>query len=344
MKALVLGGSAFVGLRTVKELAARGHDVTVLNRGKTATELPAGVTQHIADRTNNQSMEEALKGSTWDVVYDISGFVMVAGTADLDFLLNLFDGNVGHYIYCSSITAYDSTENFPWHETNDFTKAPPETYGGFKAHVEKALFDRHLKTGFPVTTIRPAAIYGPNNNIYDMEMPMWLRLLQGLPILVPHQGLVVCSYGHVDDLVRFQIEITGREEAFGEAFNLTNEAISVSYYVETLSEIVGKAPNIVHIPESILPEITPSLENRFAMPFSHLFGRAHHSILSIDKATILMDFENEYDFRSGHANAFEWFMENGFADTETSLSDPIWGGGWDFENEAKIAKRITNGA
>ena len=114
--------------------------------------------------------------------------------------------------------------------------------------------------------------------------------------------------------------------------------------METLSEIVGKAPNIVHIPESILPEITPSLENRFAMPFSHLFGRAHHSILSIDKATILMDFENEYDFRSGHANAFEWFMENGFADTETSLSDPIWGGGWDFENEAKIAKRITNGA
>ena len=45
MKALVLGGSAFVGLRTVKELAARGHDVTVLNRGKTATELPAGVNQ-----------------------------------------------------------------------------------------------------------------------------------------------------------------------------------------------------------------------------------------------------------------------------------------------------------
>ena len=61
---------------------------------------------------------------------------------------------------------------------------------------------------------------------------MWLRLLRGLPILVPHQGLIVCSYGHVDDLVRFQIEITGREESFGEAFNLTNEAISVSYYVE----------------------------------------------------------------------------------------------------------------
>ena len=93
MKALVLGGSAFVGLRTVKELSARGHDVTVLNRGKTATELPAGVHQLIADRTDNESMEKALKGTSWDVVYDISGFVMVAGSADLDFLLNLFDGN-----------------------------------------------------------------------------------------------------------------------------------------------------------------------------------------------------------------------------------------------------------
>ncbi|MBW2668144.1 MAG: NAD-dependent epimerase/dehydratase family protein, partial [Deltaproteobacteria bacterium] len=43
MKALVLGGSQFVGLHTVRELVARGHDVTVLNRGKTTTELLPGV-------------------------------------------------------------------------------------------------------------------------------------------------------------------------------------------------------------------------------------------------------------------------------------------------------------
>ena len=49
--------------------------------------------------------------------------------------------------------------------------------------------------------MRPAAIYGPHNNIYDMEAAMFLRLVQGRPILVPHGGLVLNSYGHVDDLV-----------------------------------------------------------------------------------------------------------------------------------------------
>ena len=36
-------------------------------------------------------------------------------------------------------------------------------------------------TGFPVSVVRPAAIYGPRNNIYDMETPMFLRLAAGSP-------------------------------------------------------------------------------------------------------------------------------------------------------------------
>ena len=61
------------------------------------------------------------------------------------------------------------------------------------------------RTGFPGSVARPAAIYGPDNNIYDMELPMFLRLLQRRPILVPHEGLVVGSYGHVDDLCEAMI-------------------------------------------------------------------------------------------------------------------------------------------
>ena len=51
MKALVLGGSVFVGRRLVELLVAGGHDVTVLNRGRTATDLPDSVQRLTADRT-----------------------------------------------------------------------------------------------------------------------------------------------------------------------------------------------------------------------------------------------------------------------------------------------------
>ena len=52
MRALVLGGSVFVGRRLVEALVAAGHDVAVLNRGRTATDLPYGVNRVVADRTD----------------------------------------------------------------------------------------------------------------------------------------------------------------------------------------------------------------------------------------------------------------------------------------------------
>ena len=341
MKALVFGGSTFVGLRTVRELAARGHEVTVLNRGVTAVDLPPGVERVVADRTDNDSMQKALGGKQWDAVFDISGFVMVAGGSDFDFLLDMLDGNTGHYIYCSSIMAYAPSGNFPWPETNELTDDPPNTYGGFKAYTERKLFERNRATGFPATTVRPAAIYGPNNNIYDMEAPMFLRLLRGLPILLPHEGLVVCSYGHVDDLVRFMIDVAGEEKAKGEAFNLTNEAVTVNYYVDTLADIVGKPADKVYIPDSLLPQVTRfDPANPRPPAFGHLFGRYHHSMLSIDKARSLFGFENEYDFRTGHAETFEWFMESGMDEVEEALRDPLWHASWDFDREAEVAAMV----
>ena len=43
MTVLVLGGTQFVGRHIVEALLARGHQVSVLTRGRTADELPEGV-------------------------------------------------------------------------------------------------------------------------------------------------------------------------------------------------------------------------------------------------------------------------------------------------------------
>ena len=88
---------------------------------------------------------------------------------------------------------------FPWSEDCPTVRPDATTYPGFKAAAEQALLARHADTGFPATIARPAAIYGRYNNIYDMEPAMFRRLLDGRPILLPYGGLVVVSYGHVDD-------------------------------------------------------------------------------------------------------------------------------------------------
>ena len=226
MKTLVLGGSVFVGKHTVDALLAGGHEVAVLNRGKTPTELPDEVERLVADRTDINQMSDALAGRDWDAVFDVSGFVMAAGGSDIDGLLDLFDGHVGHYVYVSSIMAYDQSLAgiFPWTEDLPTNPDGPTSYGGFKAIAEQAMLSRHSTNGFPGTVVRPAAIYGPDNNIFDMELPMFLRLREHRPILVPHGGLVVGSYGHVDDLCEAMVALIGKQAAIGEVFNITGES------------------------------------------------------------------------------------------------------------------------
>jgi nucleoside-diphosphate-sugar epimerase len=199
-------------------------------------------------------MSAALGETQWDAVFDVSGFVMAAGGSDIDGLLDLLDGRVGAYIYVSSIMAYDQSlvGVFPWTEDMPANPEGPASYGGFKAMAEQAMLLRHMTHGFPAVIVRPAAIYGPENNIYDMETPMFIRLLQHRPILLPHGGLVVSSYGHIDDLVEFMMVAATRPSIHGEIFNVTTSAVTSRRYVMALAEIVGVDPHIVELHDDVL--------------------------------------------------------------------------------------------
>jgi nucleoside-diphosphate-sugar epimerase len=338
VRTLVLGGSVFVGRHTVDALLGAGHDVAVLNRGRTPAELPGGVERLVADRTDAEQMRDALADREWDAVFDVSGFVMAAGGSDMEALLDLLDGRVGHYVYVSSIMAYDQSKAgiFPWTEDLPTDPAGPTSYGGFKAVAEAAMLARHGQTGFPATIVRPAAIYGPDNNIFDMELPMFLRLLQHRPIIVPHGGLVVGSYGHVDDLCAAMVGAVGNGAAIGEVFNISTDAVTVNRYLDVLADVVGEAPDVVYLPDEMLDEVPGQV-------FGHLFGVRHHAMLSLEKAQRLLGLENQYDLRSGHADAYEWFRRKGFADVDSPLVDPMWRASWDFEAEASIAEKVRGG-
>lgn len=334
MKTLVLGGSVFVGKRMVKTLLEAGHEVSVLNRGVTPVELSPAVKLIIADRTDAESMRSALTGTRWDAVFDISGFVMVAGGSDARSLIELLDGQVGDYIYTSSIMAYQQGRGvFPWREDDPVSSESADTYGGFKASMERELLRQHRDTGFPVAIVRPAAIYGPDNNIFDMETPLFLRLQQGKPILVPHSGLVTMSYGHVDDLCKAMLACVGNAAARGEIFNITAEAVTVNEYIKVLAEIVGAEPNLVSVPDALIPS--------FEQPvYGHLFSAMHHGMLSIEKASSLLGVEPDYDFRSGHEDTYAWFKEQGWEGRTEPLVDEVWMTSWNFDYEAAVAERI----
>lgn len=334
-RSLVLGGSVFVGRRLVELLAERGDEVAVLNRGRTPAVLPSRVRHLMADRTDPAQLRAALGLEEWDAVYDVSGFVMAAGGSDVEGLLGHLDGRIGGYVFVSSIMAYDQDllGLLPWSEDLATNPTGPSTYGGFKALAERAVLERHAATGFPGSVCRPAAIYGPGNNIYDMETPMFLRLEQGRPILVPHSGLVAGSYGHVDDLCTAMLTMAASPEAAGEIFNISAEGVTSRRYVETLAAVVGAEPDIVPVPDSVAAALTTPV-------FGHLFGARHHAVLDVTKARTLLGTAPHYDLRRGHEDTYAWFRGQGWSGLTEPLIDPVWKATWDFDAEAALAKEL----
>jgi len=86
---LVLGGTGFLGPHVVTSALARGHTVTLFNRGKTHPGLFPDVEKLHGDRDGHL---EALANRTWDAVVDPSGYVprLVKQSAEL------LAPNVGH--------------------------------------------------------------------------------------------------------------------------------------------------------------------------------------------------------------------------------------------------------
>src|SRR5512134_943498 len=82
LKLLLLGGTAFLAPELVQAARARGHAVTLFNRGKTRPELFPDVEKLRGDRDGKL---DALRGRSWDAVLDTSGYVprLVRASAEL---------------------------------------------------------------------------------------------------------------------------------------------------------------------------------------------------------------------------------------------------------------------
>jgi 2'-hydroxyisoflavone reductase len=109
VKVLVMGGSRFNGLSLVNHLVGAGHQVTVVNRGRSAGDLPSAVRRLVADRTDHAQLREALAGEEFDCVHDVSAY----HPSDVETMIELLEGRVGHYVFVSSTVIYAPSDLLP---------------------------------------------------------------------------------------------------------------------------------------------------------------------------------------------------------------------------------------
>ena len=178
MRVLVIGGTLFIGKLLVKRLLAGEHEVTILHR---KAEHPFGrrVRNVVADRNDAATIKAALAGYKFDAVYDIAYDWERGTTARPGGSHRESDSRASftRYIFMSSVAAYGDGLN---HAEDDPLASDIHTdpYVRNKAISERALFRMYHESRFPVVTMRPPFVYGPENPFYR-EAFFWDRLRAG---------------------------------------------------------------------------------------------------------------------------------------------------------------------
>lgn len=185
LKLLILGGTGFLGPHTVRAALARGHEMTLFNRGRTNADLFPDLEKLVGDRNGDL---EALKGRDWDAVIDTSAYYprVVRDSA------GLLKGHVNQYVLISTISVYGTFPNPGMDETAPVATIEDETveqvtgvtYGPLKALCEQAA--EKILPG-KVTNIRPGLIVGPGDP--TDRFTYWpVRVSKGGEVLAPGDG------------------------------------------------------------------------------------------------------------------------------------------------------------
>ncbi len=203
MRILILGGTNFVGPAIVERALARGHEVTLFNRGLTRPELFPSVEKLRGDRNPASEDIANLEGTRrWDAVVDVwpEQSELVERTADL------LRDRVDYYFFISSIAVYRSFARPGITETDQVGLDEPGTYGG-----EKALAERAVERTFPGRSgvARCHAILGPRDD--GTAYHYWLRRLAGEEeVLAPGRGADPVQHVDVRDVARWVVDCAER--------------------------------------------------------------------------------------------------------------------------------------
>ena len=179
---LVLGGTGFVGPAIVNAARARGHTLTLFNRGKTNPTLFSDVETIIGDRRTDL---DRLRGREWDAVIDT--WVMMPKSVHA--ATTLLKDHIAQYLYVSTISVYklgrepidESSPVLSPKTVNAERLDGVEDYGG-----NKQLAEREAEEQMPgrATNLRAGVIVGPNDPS-DRFIYWPLRFARGGEVLAP---------------------------------------------------------------------------------------------------------------------------------------------------------------
>ncbi|CUS77325.1 Nucleoside-diphosphate-sugar epimerase [Candidatus Kryptonium thompsonii] len=322
MKALVTGGTGFIGSHLVDELLNRGYEVRCIVR----------------DTSNlkwlNGKDVEIFKGSLFDIdflkkaVEDVDYVYHIAGVTKGKNYQDYYRGNVEttqnlleaclenqklkKFVLASSLAAVGPGDDaIPVDETRQYN--PITSYGKSKAEAEKVTLS--FKDKLPITIVRPPSVYGPRDT-YTFELFKYVKF-GFLPVVLSDDQILSLVY--VSDLVDGFILAGENEQATGEIYFISSEKI---YTWKEIEEAVLKALDKkvfrIKIPAPILYSVSFISELIFklqkkASPLNLekiKDVRQKNWACSIEKAKKELGYTPKVSLEEGMRITINWYVEN----------------------------------
>ncbi|MGE4282981.1 MAG: NAD-dependent epimerase/dehydratase family protein [Clostridia bacterium] len=318
MRVLILGGTGVISRSITEQLINRNDEVVLFNRGSRTLPFMGKVRQIIGNRQNREEFEASMRKEKFDVVIDMICF----NTEDAKSTVRAFRDNVEQIIICSSIAAYKRPyKTVPTiEEAEELWDNPVFGYAFEKAQMERYLNKAIKEERLPITIIRPSLTYGPgaaNIGVLRQNYGIVDRIRKGKPLVMFGDGTTPWSFTFVPDLAKGFVGAAGNKKTYGEAYHITNEDRHIwdDLYLE-FGKIVGKKPEIVHLPSEMLYKAAPNL-------CGHLYFEKTYAGL-FDNSKVKRDipgFKTEISLNQGLKIILDWYEKE--ANTVDSEKDEL---------------------
>lgn len=230
MRALVTGGTGFLGGALVRRLRDQGDTVTVLGRNSASGEplQKAGIGFVWGDLADTEIVNRACAGQ--DVVFHCGANVAPWGRYQELFLTNVtgtknviqgcMEQQVARLVHVSTSSIYFGYQDRL--QVGEYDRLPSKlvnAYVATKFRAEQAI-ERAHRDGLPVITIRPRAIFGPG----DLRiLPRVIGALEQGQLRVVGQGRNVQDLTYIDNVVDALL-LCQRSPVttLGKKYNITN--------------------------------------------------------------------------------------------------------------------------
>jgi nucleoside-diphosphate-sugar epimerase len=270
MRALLIGGTHFIGPPLVRRLVRRGHAVAVFHRGRTHADLPAEVRTVLGDRDRLADHTAELRRFRPQVVIDMIAYTEPHACG----LLEVFRGFAERAVVLSSGDVYRAygvfhgtepgpVEPVPLKEDAPLRGVPfpyramaagPDdlAYSYDKIPVERAVLG---EPSLPGTVLRLPMVHGPGDYQHRL-WPYLKRMDDGRPAILLDKVLAGwrCTRGYVEDVAAAIALAATDPRAAGRVYNVGEAAaLTEAEWVRAVGEAAGWKGEVVAVPRGRLP-------------------------------------------------------------------------------------------